>query len=177
MANSSALARIAATAAGILERVGRAPRTLLLVLLAAGLQPATAFGVDGDGETTFAVPLQANHGLSAKLEADDDEIELKMSKNGQQSRLLRTGRGERGGDRGDSIRFGAIGARKEDERPYTYFFAVSQEVREGVGISRLTLAGTRSAGFRFDNRRGTALVNPPAPFAGLGPLPAPARCQ
>ena len=28
------------------------------------------------------------------------------------------------------------------------------------------MAGTRSAGFQFENRRGTALVNPPAPFAG-----------
>jgi hypothetical protein len=244
--------------------MGRAPRTLLLVLLAAGLQPATAFGVDGDGETTFAVPLQANNGLSAKLEADDDEIELKVSKRGQQAvyfaqgevtaeriavkfgsfgefvvdyqpfRTLSTrepgrhcegepitttegyfrgtlrfrgernyvhieaarvkgtlvlspkwscdygsagvswARGREGDDKAtltassqrDSIRFAAIGSRKEDERPYTYFFAASQEVREGTGISRFTYAGRRTAGFEFDNRRGTAAVDPPAPFAG-----------
>ncbi len=245
--------------------MGRAPRMLLLILLATGLQPATAFGVDGDGETTFAAPLPANHGLSAKLEADDDEIELTVRKGGQQAAYFAQGevsaggiavkfgrfgeivvdyqpfrtlqtrepgrrcegepitttegffrgtlrfRGERdyvrieavrvkgtlvlrpkwscqygsagasrvrgreadedgatliASSRHDPIRFGAIGSRKEDERPYAYFFAVSQEVREGVGISRFTYAGTRSAGFRFDNRRGTALVDPPAPFAG-----------
>jgi hypothetical protein len=245
--------------------MGRAPRTLPLVLLASVLQPSTALGVDGDGETTFAVPLQANHGLSAKLEADDDEIQLKVSRYGQQAvyfapgevspdriavkfgsfgefvvdyqpfRTLKTRepnrrcegepwtttegyfrgtlrfRGERdyvrieatkakgtlvlhpewscrygsagvsrargrevGGDtatlaassRRDSIGFAVIGSREEDERPYTFFFAGSQEVREGVGISRITLADTRSAGFEFDNRRGTAFVDPPAPFAG-----------
>ena len=245
--------------------MGRAPRTLLLVLVAACLQPATAFGVDGDGETTFTVPLQANHGLSAKLEADDDEIELKVSKRGQQAVYFAQGevsaegvaakfgrfgefvvdyqpfrtlstrepgrrcegepitttegffrgtlrfRGERnyvhieaarvkgtlvlspkwscdygsaGASRArgrvvdedeatlsasshrDSIRFAAIGSRKGDERPYTSFFAASQEVREGIGISRFTYAGRRAAGFEFDNRRGTALVDPPAPFAG-----------
>lgn len=238
---------------------------LLLVLLAMGLQPATAFGVDGDGETTFTVPLQANHGLSAKLEADDDEIELTVRKKGQQAIYVAPGevseegiavdfgrfgefvvsykpfrtlksrkpgrrcegepktttegflrgtlhfRGERNyvrieaarvkgtltlqpewscqygnagasrargreahedkatliaSSRRDSVTFGAIGSRTEGEHPYTYFFAVSQEVRDGVGISRFVSAGARSAGFRFDNRRGTAVVDPPAPFAG-----------
>lgn len=245
--------------------MGRVPGTLLLILLAFGLPPATAFGVDGDGETTFTVPLQANHGLSAMLEADDDEIELTVRKGGQQAVYFASGevspegiavkfgrfgefvvdyhpfrtlqtrepgrrcegepitttegffqgtlrfRGERNyvrieaarvkgtlvlrpkwschygsagasrargreadedkatlvaSSRRDSIRFAAIGSRKGDERPYAYFFALSQEVREGVGISRFTTAGTRSAGFRFDNRRGTAVLDPPAPFAG-----------
>jgi len=245
--------------------MGRALGTLMLVFLAFVLQPATAFGVDGDGETTFAVPLQANHGLSAKLEADDDEIELTVRKGAQHAVYFARGevsaegiavkfgsfgefvvdyqpfrtlearepgrrcegepqtttegffrgtlrfRGERdyvrieaarakgtlvlhprwscdygsavasrargreededeatlvASSRRDPIGFGVFGSRKEDERPSTFFFAVSQEVREGVGISRRTLAGARSAGFRFDNRRGTALVNPPAPFAG-----------
>jgi hypothetical protein len=245
--------------------MGRAPRTLLLVLLALVLQPATALGVDGDGVTTFAVPLQANHGLSAKLEADDDEIELTVRKGAQHAvyfargevsaegiavkfgsfgefvvdyqpfRTLETRepgrhcegepqtttegyfrgtmrfRGERdyvrieaarvtgtlvlhpewscrhrsarasrapareanedkatliAYSRRDSIRFGAIGSRDEDESPYTYFLTASQEVREGVSISRFTYARTRSAGFEFDNLRGTAFVDPPAPYAG-----------
>jgi len=244
--------------------MGRAPRTLLLALLVSVLQPATALGVDGDAETTFTVQLQANHGLSAKLEADDDEIELTVRKDGQQAvytapgevsaegisvdfgrlgefvvayqpfRTLGTrepGRrceGEpitttegyfRGtmsfhgeGDyvridagrvkgtqvlrptwscqygnarasrtraratndkatltaysRRDSIRFGVIASREEDGRPNTFFYAVSQEVRERVGISRFTYTGTRSAGFEFDNRRGFAFVDPPAPYAG-----------
>jgi hypothetical protein len=237
----------------------------LLLLLAFFLQPAMALGVDGDGETTFTIPLHADHGLSAKLEADDDEIQLTVQKGAQHAVYLARGevsasgiavkfgslgefdldyqpfrtletrepgrhcegkpqtttegffrgtlrfRGERdyvrieaarakgtlvlnptwncdyrstaasserereenedeatlgAVSRRDGIRFTAIGSRGEDERPYSYFFAVSQEAREGVGISRFTLAGTRSAGFRFDNRRGTAVLDPPAPFAG-----------
>ncbi len=244
----------------------RAPRTLLFVLFALLLQPATALGeVDGDGETTFEVPLQANHDLTAKLEADDDEIQLTVRKGRRQEvaysapgevsadgisvhfgslgefvvtyqpfRTLETHgpnrhcegepatttegylrgtmrfRGE--GDyvrieasrvkgtlvlqpewscdyrnatvsrtlartaneeatlgassRRDAIQFGVFASRGEDERPSTFFFAGSLVVREKVGISRFTYAGTRSAGFEFDNRRGSAFVDPPAPFAG-----------
>ena len=247
--------------------MGRLARTLLLALLASILQPATALGgVDGDGETTFTIPLQANHGLFAKLEADDDEIELTVRKNDRQQavytaagevspegiavkfgrfgefvvdyqsfRTLETHgpnrhcdgeprtttegffhgamrfRGERdyvrieaarvkgtlvlqppwdcdygsaaasrmraraandeatlaASSRRDSIRFGVIASRHEEARPNTFFFAVSQEAREKVGITRFTYAGTRSAGFEFDNRRGTAFVDPPAPYAGF----------
>ncbi len=238
---------------------------MLLVFTAMVLQPGTALGVDGDGETTFTVPLQANHGLSVKLEADDDEIELIVRKGGQQAvysapgevnaegisvnfgslgefvvayrpfRTLETHgpnrhcegepatttegyfrgtmrfRGE--GDyvrieasrvkgtlvlqpewscdygrarasrtlartanqeatlvansRRDAIRFGVLASRGEDGRPQTFFFAVNQEVREKVAISRFTYAGTHAAGFRFDNRRGSAFADPPAPFAGF----------
>jgi len=237
---------------------------MLLVVLGLVLQPAAAFGVDGDGETTFVVPFQASHGLSVKLEADDDEIELWVLKKGQMTvysapgEVSREGisvkfgsfgefvvdyqpfrtleahgpnrhcegepatttegffsgtmrfRGERAYiqveaarvkgtlvlhpewecdyaragasrvrgrhaedkatlgaySRHDRIGFGVIASRQEDERPSTFFFATNLEVQEGVGIYRLTYAGTRSAGFEFDNRRGTALVDPPAPFAG-----------
>jgi hypothetical protein len=247
--------------------MGRAPNTLLLVLLIFGLQPATALGqVDGDGETTFTVPLRANHGLSAKLEADDDEIQLTVRKGRQEAvysargevsreaisvhfgdlgefvasyrpfRALEThgpnrhcegepasttegflrgtmrfhGEGdyvrieadrvkgtlvlqpewncdygssrasrarETAADedeatlgaysRRDSIGFGVFASREADEKPSTFFFASSQEVRDGVTISRDTYAGTRSAGFAFDNGRGSAFVDPPAPFAGF----------
>ncbi len=238
---------------------------LLLVLLAMGSQPAAAFAVDGDGETTFTVPLQASHGLSVKLEADDDEIELEVRKSGQRAAYFAEGevspagiavkfgrfgefvvdyqpfrtlsthgpnrhcegepitttegffrgtlsfRGEGGyveveasrvkgtlvlrppwkcdyfragasrlrgrgvdedkatliaSSRRDGIEFAAIGSRREGERPYTLFFVTSQERREGVGIARFTFAATRSTGFEFDNRRGTAIVDPPAPLAG-----------
>lgn len=238
---------------------------MLLALLALALQPAAALAVDGDGETTFMVPFPAQHGLSVKLEADDDEIELKVSKQGQQAQYFAEGevtpdgiaakfgslgefvvdyqpfrtlqargpnrhcegepitttegffrgtmrfrgeggyfqieaarvkgtlvlrpewecdygpagasraRGREAGEdeamllaisRRDGIRFGAVGARKQDERPYTYFFAVSQEVTEGVGIFRFTYARSRAGGFEFENRRGTAFVDPPAPYAG-----------
>jgi hypothetical protein len=240
-------------------------RTLLLVLFVVSLQPATAIAVDGDQETTFMVPLQANHGLSAKLEADDDEIELTLRRKGQlavysapgevspegisvdlgrlgtfdvaytpsrtldrrepgrrcegEPRTTTEGyfrgtlrfRGEGGyvrikadtakGTRvlqpewkcrhrnartswarakqvnedkatltADSrrpwIRFGAFASRAEHENPFTYFFAASRETREGVQAMRFTYARTRAAGFRFDHRRGTAIVDPPAPFAG-----------
>ncbi len=243
-----------------------APISVLLFLLVAAVQPTTALGVDGDGEVTFAVPFKADHGLSVKLEADDDEIELIVKKNGQQAAYFAPGevspegitvkfgsfgefdvdyqpfrtldsrgpnrhcegeprtttegffrgtmrfRGEggyvrieaarakgtlvlrpemdcdysraaasrvardRGADdeeatlgahsRRTGISFTAFGSREPNERPYAYFFATSQEVREGVGISRFTFAGTRSSAFEFDNRRGTASVDPPAPFAG-----------
>jgi hypothetical protein len=246
--------------------MGRAPCTLLFALLVSALQPATAFGVDGDGETTFALPLQANHGLSVKLEADDDEIELLVQKKGQQAvysapgevspegiavkfgsfgefvvgyrpfrtlethgpnrhcegeprtttegffrgtmrflgedgyvqveaarakgtlvlqpewecdygraKASRAARGHKARDdratlvaytRPESIKFAAIGSRQEDEPPYTLFIAAGQEVRDGVTISRLTFSGPRSAGFEFDNCRGTAFVDPPAPYAG-----------
>jgi hypothetical protein len=243
-----------------------APAMLLPVLILAFLlHPAKALAVDGDGETTFEVPLQANHGLSAVLEADDDEIELKVQKKGQlavysaqgevsadgiavhfgrlgdfdvayqpfrtletrepgrrcegepftvtegffrgtmrfhgerdyirieatrvkgtlalhpewrcqyaSARASRTHAREAMGDkatliaysRSDSTRFAAFGSREKDERPYAYFFAASQEVRERVAIVRFTYARTGSVGFQFDNRHGTAFVDPPAPFAG-----------
>lgn len=238
---------------------------MLLVVLGLVLQPATAFGVDGDGETTFTVPFQASHGLSVKLEADDDEIELTVDRKGQEAvyfapgevspkgisvkfgsfgefvvdyqpfRTLETRgpyrhckgepitttegffrgtmrfRGEhdyfqveaarvkgtlvlqpqwecdypRAGasrvrgrpaedeatlgaySRHDRLRFGVFASRQEGGRPSTFFFASSQEIQKEVAISRFTYAGTRSAGFEFDNRRGTAFVDPPAPFAGF----------
>jgi len=251
----------------MLGAMGRPPRTLLLVLLALVLQPATALAVDGDGEILFEVPLQANLGLSAELQADEDEIQLTVKKGGLQQAIyfaqgdvskegiaVKFGRlgefvvdyqpfrtlEEREPDRGcegepwattegyfrgtlrfrgernyvrieasrvkgtlahhpewtcrsaraeasqvrarkarddratlvafsrrDSLRFGAFGSREKGERPSTFFFAVDEDVREGVGITRFTFAGTRSAaGFEFDNGRGTAFVDPPAPFAG-----------
>ncbi len=235
------------------------------MLFAFVLQPASALAVDGDGETTFFIPSKAEHGLSVKLEADDDEIELKVSKRGQQAVYFAPGkvtpegiavkfgafgefvvayepfrrleehgpnrhcegepitttegffrgtmrfRGEdgyfnveaarakgtlvrqpewkcdygragasraRGGDAGkekatlvasshrDRIQFSAIRARQKNEHPFTYFFAINQEVVEKVAISRFTYSVARSADFTFDNRRGTATVDPPAPFAG-----------
>jgi hypothetical protein len=246
--------------------MGRAPRTLLIAFLVAVAQPATALAVDGDGETTFTVPLETNHGLSAKLEADDDEIELTVRKGaGEEAvysapgevsaegisvhfgalgeftvayrpfRTLQTHgpnrhckgepatttegffrgtmsfRGEGGYvqiearrakgtlvlqpewecqyrssrvsrtrprvtneeatlgaySRRDAIRFGVFGSQGEDARPQAFFFAVNQEVREKVAITRLTYAGSHGAGFEFDNRRGSAFVRPPAPFAGF----------
>lgn len=237
------------------------------VLASLALWPASASAVDGDGVTTFKVPLQANHGLSAVLEVDDDEIELKISKRGQFAVYFGRGevtperidvdfgrlgefvvdytpfrtlserepgrrcegepwtttegylrgtlrfRGERnyvrieaarvkgtlehhpertcdfGGrtaaasqvraraanedeaslvvrSRDRSTWFSVFGSHEEGERPYAIFFVGSQEVREGIGVTRFTYAGTRSAGFEFDNRLGTASVDPPAPFAG-----------
>ncbi len=237
---------------------------MLLVVLGLVLQPATAFGVDGDGETTFTIPFKASHGLSVKLEADDDEIELVVQRKGQYAVYFSEGevspegiavkfgsfgefvvqyqpfrtleehgpyrhctgepntttegffrgtmrfRGEndyvsvdatrvkgtlvlqhpwdcdyrRAGasrvrgrpaedkatlvafSRRDRIGFGVIASRQEDEPPSTFFSAAAQEVREKVGIYRLTYTGTRTAGFEFDNGRGTAFADPPAPFAG-----------
>lgn len=248
--------------------MGRAPRTLLFVLFALVLQPATALGeVDGDGETTFKVPLQVNHGLTAKFEADDDEIQLTVRRGRRQEvvysapgevsaegisvnfgslgefvvayqpfRTLEThgpnrhcegepatttegyfrgtmrfrGEGDyvrieasrvkgtlalhpewncdygRAGarrtlartanqeatlvanSRRDAIRFGVLASRGEDDRPQAFFFAVNQEVREKVAISRFTYASTRAAAsFKFDNRGGSAFAHPPAPFAGF----------
>jgi hypothetical protein len=245
--------------------MGRRTRTtLLVVLLSLGLQPATAFAVDGDGETTFKVPFQASNGLSVRLEADDDEIELIVQRKGQEAVYFAPGMVSREGiavkfggfgefvvdyqpfrtlethgpnrhcdgepktttegffrgtmsfhgeddyfqveagrvkgtldhqppwdcdfteagvsraarernvaddaatlgARRDSIRFAVFGSRREGEKPSTAFLASCQEVREGVGVNRLTWAGARPDAFLFDNRRGTAVVDPPAPFAG-----------
>lgn len=253
--------------------MGRAPRLLLLVFLASLLQPATALGVDGDGEVTFEVPLQTNNGYFAKLEADDDQIELEINnKKGQEATYFPEGevtregisvkfgpfgefdadyepfrtlksrepgprctgeprtttkgffrgtmrfRGERGyvrieasrvkgtlvlnppwdcdyrragasrvpreraaeekkatlvaqsGSRRKPIQFLALSSSGGDEKPITVFWALSHEVREGIGISRWTAIGARlpgdRAGFEFDHRRGTAFVDPPAPFGG-----------
>jgi hypothetical protein len=240
---------------------------MLFVLTALVFQPATALGVDGDGETTFTVPLQASHGLSVKLEADDDEIELTVSKNGQQEQAVYSASGEvspegitvkfgRLGEfvveyqpfrtlethgpnrhcegepatttegylrgtmrfrgegvyvrieasrvkgtlvlhpewscddgsarasrtlartasqeatlvatsRSDALRFGVLASRGEDGRPQTFFIAVNQEVREKVAIARFTYTSTHAAGFKFNNRRGSAFADPPAPFAGF----------
>lgn len=248
-----------------LTAMRRAPG-MLLVLFVSMLWPATALGVDGDGETTFTVPLKGGNGLSVKFEADDDEIELtvrkreggqfvvysapgKVSPEGvtvdfgrfgefvadyEPFRTLQTREpnkhcvgeprtttegyfrgtirliGERGYFRIEATRvkgtlvhvperecdFGSVSAsraptregdgeaaltassphdriqflagasRKEDERPYAYFFATSAEVQEGVGIVRFTYARSRSAGFEFDHQRGSAFLDPPAPFAG-----------
>ncbi len=216
---------------------------------------------------TFAIPLEATNGLTAELEADEDDIDLTISRRGQQAvyfargkvseegigvrfarfgefvvdyepfRTLKTrepgprcegepwtttegffrgtlrfrgeggyvrieatrakgtlvhhpgwkcrygpaaaararGRQSGGGEdeatlvaasRRDSIQFAAFGSREAGEKPFTGFWAVGSEVREGVGITRFTLAATAAAGFRFHNRRGTAFVDPPAPFAG-----------
>lgn len=223
--------------------------------------------VDNDGETNFEVPLKGTHGLSVKLEADDDEIELMVRKGSQYAvytapgevspagvavkfgpfgefdvdyqpiRTLETHepgrrctgeprtktegffrgvirfRGEGGyveveasrvkgtlilqpqwdcdyrrpgaisrtvarkaddeeatltaHSRGTGTSFGAIGARRKDENPSTFFFATRSDVRDEVRISRVTFGGDRSTdNFSFDNSRGTATVDPPAPFAG-----------
>ena len=242
-----------------------APLTLLLFLLTGVLLPASALAVDGDGEVTFAIAFKSDHGLSVKLEADDDEIELVVQKPGQQAAYFTSGevtregitakfgsfgefdvdyeptrtleshgpnrhcegepktttegffhgtmrfRGENGyvrveaarakgtlvlqprwecdyrragasqaarerkaddeatlvaTARHEKLQFVVFGSREEGERPYNYFFAASQEVKERVSIARLTFSGTRSSGFEFDNRRGTATVDPPAPFSG-----------
>lgn len=245
---------------------------MLLVLFALLLQPGAALGVDGDGEVTFEVPLQTDNGFMAKLEADDDQIELEINdKRGQEATYFAEGevtregisvkfgpfgefdvdyepfrtlksqepnrrctgeprtttegffrgtirfRGERGyvrieaarvkgtlvlvppwdcdyrragasrareraeeedkatlvaqsRSRRKPIQFLALSSSGGEEKPITAFWALSQEVREGIGISRFTAIGAHlpgaRAGFEFDNRRGTAFVDPPAPFAG-----------
>ena len=246
----------------------RAPG-VLLIFLASILWPATALGVDGDGETTFTVPLKGDKGLSVKFEADDDEIELTVRKKervqfsvysapGKVSpervavdfgrygefvadyepfRTLETRepgrhcvgeprtttegyfrgtirfRGERGYFRVEatrakgtlvhvperecdfpwadanrmqerrevedeeailsasspekSIRFAAVGSHREGERPFSLFYALGFERREGVSVIRYTFVRSRTAGFEFDHGSGTARVDPPAPFAGM----------
>jgi hypothetical protein len=247
--------------------MGRLPRALLVVLSVFLLLPATALAVDADGEFAMAIPLQASDGLSAKLEADDDEIDLTIRKDGQEAvyfaegevspagiavrfgrfgefvvdyepiRTLKTRepnrhcegeprtttegyfrgtlrfRGEGNyvhieaarakgtqilnprwncdygkarasralGRKADedkatlvawsprrprAIRFATFGTIEEGGKPFNAFIVTSEEVREGVGISRFTSAAARNAGFEFDHSRGTALVDPPYPFAG-----------
>src|SRR5690349_24076676 len=95
--------------------MGRGVKTMLLVLVALGLQPAAAFAVDGDGEVTFTVPFQASHGLSVKLEADDDEIELMVNKGGQFALYFAEGEVTR---EGIAVKFGDFGEFVVDYEPF-----------------------------------------------------------
>ena len=253
--------------------MGRATGTLLLALLVTFLTPAAALAVDGDGETTFRkITLPADHGLSARLEADDDEIELWVLKPKQHQWAIYSAEGEvsaervavkfgrfgefvadyrpfrtlnvhgprrhctgepktttegyfrgsihfrgEGGyvhidaakvkgrlflrpewdcdhrpagasqadedqatlavrSRRDPISFAVFGSHGEDEPSSAAFFASSSERREGVSISRLTLAGSGPAGFEFDNSARHRLRPPTGPVWRLGSLPASARC-
>lgn len=65
-------------------------------------------------------------------------------------------------------RIGLLASRSSEDgtRPYTGFLATSLEIRNGIGIARVTWARTRGAGFEFSHSAGTALIDPPAPFAG-----------
>jgi hypothetical protein len=195
--------------------MGRAPKMLLLALVASIMQPATAFAVDGDGETTFMVPLQANHGLSAKLEADDDEIELTLRKSGQQAVYSAPGKVSA---EGISVDFGSLGEfvvayqpfrtlethgpnRHCEGEPATTtegYFRGTMRFRGEGDYARIEASGGKTIVPRpssspsirrsgkwspspasptpapapppassFDNRRGSAFADPPAPFAGF----------
>jgi len=61
------------------------------------------------------------------------------------------------------VTFGLVEARS---KLYNVFIVNSDEVREKVSISRSTSAAIPRTGFEFDQDRGTALVDPPYPFAG-----------
>ena len=88
----------------------------LLALLLLGLSPVTALAVDGDGEITFEVPLRADNGFSAELEADDDEIDLTIKKGAQQAFYF-----PRDGEvsaEGISVKFGDLGEFVVDYQPF-----------------------------------------------------------
>jgi hypothetical protein len=62
--------------------------------------------------------------------------------------------------------FAALAVRDPEEGNYTVFAAAKFEHREGMRIVRNTAAAARTATFRFDHERGTAVVSPPWPFQG-----------
>jgi hypothetical protein len=98
--------------------MGRATRTLLLALLVCLLLPATALAVDGDGETTFRkILLPADHGLSARFEADDDEIELTITRRGKGQLAFYFAEGEVSAE-GVSVKFGRLGEFVADYQPF-----------------------------------------------------------
>jgi hypothetical protein len=86
-----------------------------LFLLGLMVWPGAALAVDGDGETTFTVPLKAYHGLSIRLEADDDEVELTVGKPGQL--VVYFGSGEVSPE-GFTARFGGFGEFVLDYEPF-----------------------------------------------------------
>jgi len=74
------------------------------------------------------------------------------------------------------LRVGDHGGERSSHRPETDSLAQARRPgtleaqrdarREGFGIFPLYFGRLSFSGFRFDNRRGTAVVDPPAPFAG-----------
>ena len=60
----------------------------------------------------------------------------------------------------------AIAARYPSGRGLSYFLGAVVENREGMKITRFTIAHAGPASFVFDHDAGTATVRPPAPFTG-----------
>jgi hypothetical protein len=89
----------------------------LLIVLASMMWPAMALGVDGDGETTFTVPLEGGKGLSVKFEADDDEIELTVRKQGMVQFAIYSAPGEVSPER-VAVDFGRFGEFVADYEPF-----------------------------------------------------------
>ena len=163
--------------------MGRAPRTLLLALLLLGLSPVTASAVDGDGEITFEVPLRADNGLSAELEADDDEIDLRIRKGAQQAFYFP--RGGKVSAEGISVKFGQLGEFVVDYQPFRTLKSHEPGPRcEGEprtrteGYFRGTLRFQGEGGYvhiEAARAKGTLLLSPPwtCEFGSAGASRAP----
>ncbi len=88
------------------------------------------------------------------------------------------------GRRDRRLVFAALAFRYTRAPRSTSFTAVAFESREGMLIYRYAYAGARASAFRFNLRKGTAVVRPPWPFQGgacsavarTGTTPGPGRC-
>jgi hypothetical protein len=68
--------------------------------------------------------------------------------------------------RDHKVGFAAIAHRDPRVPSSTSFLATTFEPREGMRIYRYAYAGARAPAFRFNLRKGTAVVRPPWPFQG-----------
>lgn len=129
----------------------RAPG-VLLIFLASLLWPAAALAVDGDGETTFTVPLQGGNGLSVKFEADDDEIELTVRRQGMVQFAVYSAPGEVSPE-GVAVDFGRFGQFVAAYEPFRTL-EVREPGRHCVGEPSTRTEGYFRGTIRFRGERG-----------------------
>ncbi|HEY5977178.1 MAG TPA: hypothetical protein VIT85_04930 [Solirubrobacterales bacterium] len=127
-----------------------APVALWLVVLVAGLHPAIASAADGGGEIKLVAPLQASNGLSARLDADQDGIQLTIRKQNQYALYL--AQGEVRPD-GVTVKFGRFGEFIADYEP-TRTLTSREPGRHCEGEPQTFTEGFLRGTLRFRGERG-----------------------
>jgi hypothetical protein len=128
----------------------RAPVALWLVVLVAGLHPAIASAADGGGEIKLVAPLQASNGLSARLDADQDGIQLTIKKQSQYAVYLAEGEVSQDGV---AVTFGRFGEFIADYEP-TRTVSSREPGRHCEGEPQTFTEGFLRGTLRFRGERG-----------------------